>query len=164
MLKLHHAAVARMGINRDLKYLVRDYFSLSRTQALMPALLAQKLGQADLVLCLLRLRDAHAHRSLRASIESYITMLVGHPICIGPSCLQRYHDKIKPPPIALDRSPRVTFVTPDNPRQPNTDAHLRWCEYRVGRTVAQLRARGVTPKDVRLARRNGWIRTEEHAS
>lgn len=161
MLKLHHAAVARMGINRDLKYLVRDYFSLSRTQALMPALLTAKLGQADLVLCLLRLRDAHAHRNLRASIESYITMLVGHPICVGPGCLLRY--KTSAPRAVLDRSPRITFVATDNPRQPNTEAFLRWPEYRVGRTTAQLRSRGIKPKDIRLARRNGWIRLEEAA-
>src|SRR6266403_1894582 len=124
MLHAHHTAIARLGANRDLKYLVRDYFSLAKHQALMPAMLARSLGQADLVLCLLRLRDAHHHRSLRASIEAYITMLVGHPIAIGPSCLRRYHDKVKPPPVALDRTPRITFVTPDNPRQPNTEAFL----------------------------------------
>jgi hypothetical protein len=52
-------------------------------------------------------------------------------------------------------------VVPGNPRATNTVAYLRWCEYRVGRSTAQLRARGLKPKDIRLAARNGWIKLEE---
>ncbi len=158
MLHAHARTVARLNNNPGLKYLIRDYFSMPRTTALMPALLSRALGQADLVLCLLRLRDAHA--GVRLACEAHITALVGHPISIGPGCLLRYRDDGRLH-VALDRTPRVVWVTPGNPRKPNTDAYPRWCEYRVGRSTAQLRTRGVKPKDIRLARRRGWIRLEE---
>ncbi len=58
-------------------------------------------------------------------------------------------------------TPRVTWVTSKNPRQPHTDAYLRWPEYKVGRSVAQLKMRGVKPKDMRLAKQCGWVRFEE---
>lgn len=160
MLHNHHATLARLGLNKDLKYLVRDYFSLAKNIALMPALLARGLGQADLVLCLLRLRDSHV--GLRPYTEMYITLLVGHPILIGPGCLLLYRCN-GPAHAALDSSPKVTYVTPTNPRQPNTEAFLRWPEYKLGRTTAQLRARGVKAKDIRHAVKNGWIKLEEHA-
>lgn len=160
MLHAHARTIAAIGADRPVKYLIRDYFALPNQTSLMPALLARSLGQADLVLCLLRLRDRHSN--VRHGVEAYITALVGHPISIGPACLLRYREN-GPPSVALDRSPRITFVVPDNPRQPSTDAHLRWHEYRVGRTTAQLRARGVKPKDIRLAKRRGWIKLEEPA-
>lgn len=156
----HARAVALLGSNRPIKYLIRDYFALPKEMALMPSLLARSLGQADLVLCLLRLRDTH--RPLRMPIEIYITMLVGHPIEYGPGCLLRYRDN-GAPHVSLDRSPRVTWVTDENPRQPNTDAYLRWPEYKVGRTIAQLKMRGVKTKDIRVAKRKGWIKLEQYA-
>ncbi len=158
---LHHASsIALLSSQRDLKSLIRDYFGLPLRQALMPALLSKGLGQADLVLCLLRLRDMHAY--LRERVERFIALLIGHPIVIGPGCLLRYRCN-GTPAVTLDRSPRIVWVTAINPRQPNTDAYLRWPEYRVGRTTAQLKMRGVRPKDIRVARRNGWIRVEERA-
>lgn len=158
---LHHArTVAQIGRDRDLRYLIRDYFALPKHQALMPALLARSLGQADLVLCLLRLRDRHA--SLRSSAEAHIAALVGHPICVGPGCLLLYRSN-GPAHVRQDRTPRVTYVTPVNPRQPNTEAYLRWPEYKIGRSVAQLKMRGIRAKDLRIARERGWIRLEEVA-
>lgn len=160
MLSTHYKTIAHLSSNRDLKYLLRDYFSLPKSQALMPALLARGLGQADLVLSLLHIRDAHL--TLRPSAEDFIAKFIGHPIVIGPGCLLRYRTNGMPT-ATLDASPRITYVAPDNPRQPNTDAHLRWCEYKVGRSVAQLRSRGVTPRDIRRAVARGWIRIEERA-
>ncbi len=160
MLHRHHQTVAHLTSHRELKYLIRDYFSLPRTTALMPALLARRLGQADLVLCLLRLRDAHS--ALRYAAEGHITQLVGHPITIGPGCLLLYRCNGLPS-ATLDRSPRIVWVADVNPRQPNTDAHQRWAEYKLGRSVAQLRARGVALRDIRRAKARGWIRLEEQA-
>lgn len=154
MLHAHHRAIALISAHRDLKYLVRDYFALPRHRAIAPALLERGLGQADLVLALLRLRDQH--RAVRPAAEALIAALVGHPITIGPPCLARYRDPA--PYLPVDTSPRITYVAPVNPRQPSTEAHMRWCEYRVGRSVAQLRARGVTARDVRRVRARGWIR------
>src|SRR6266404_4838263 len=124
-------------INRDraTKYLLRDYFQLPRTQALMPALIGANLGQADLVLSLLRLRDTC--RTPYARIYScYITLLVGHPIVVGPRCLLAYrtngHSTVTRDPAAR----RITYVAPANPRQPGTPAHARWPDFKVGRTLA----------------------------
>jgi hypothetical protein len=150
-------------INRDRKtsYLLRDYFDLPRSTSLMPALLSRGLGQADLVLALLRLRD---QRTPYARIFSaYVELLVGHPIVHGPSCLLKTMDsgRSKITRSADDR--RIVYVCPTNPRQPGTDAHLRWCQYQVGRTLGQLYVRGVRKRDVRRALRKSWIRVEEPA-
>lgn len=158
MLHTHYRAVARIHSEPALKYLVRDYFELPKTIALMPAMLARRLGQADLVLCLLRLRDQHW--GMRHAFEAHITALIGHPICVGPACLQSYRTG----PTRVVRSQddrRITYVSPENPRQPNTEAHMRWCEYRVGRTLGQLYVRGVSKRDVRRAVARGWIKVEE---
>ena len=158
LLHLHSSTVGRLAADRHIKYLVRDYFCLPRSIALMPAMLERGLGQADLVLCLLRLRDAHA--TLRRSLEDHIAQLIGHPICVGPACLRSYRTG----PTRVVRSQddrRITWVVPDNPRQHGTEAHLRWCEYRIGRTLGQLYVRGVTKRDVRRALRRGWIKLEE---
>ncbi len=157
MLHKHARAVGSIATNHNLKYLVQDYFDLPRRVALMPALLAKGLGQADLVLCLLRLRDRHT--GIRAAAEAAITGLVGHPIATGTPCLLRYRDVA--PYARLDASPRVVYVAPHNPRQTGTEAYQRWSEYKIGRTVAQLRARGVKAKDLRVCKQHGWIRLEE---
>lgn len=160
MLLRHYQTVARLAASRDHKYLIRDYFQLPRSTALMPALLDRGLGQADLVLCLLRLRDRHA--ALRPTLEEHVAQLVGHPICVGPACLRSY--RVGPTRVVRSRDDRrITYVAPENPRQPNTDAHLRWCEYRVGRTIGQLLVRGVARRDVRRAIERGWVKVEEMA-
>lgn len=161
MLLRHHQTIARLATDLSLKYLIRDYFGLPVTTALMPAMLARGLGQADLVLCLLRIRDAH--RSLRTAIEEHITALIGRAIHACPPCLQLYNQRPVNPQDATrtadDR--RVTHVTLANPRQEGTDAYMRWHEFRVGRTIGQLVTRGITKRDIRRAVRNGWIKMEE---
>jgi hypothetical protein len=157
LLHAHHQTIAQLSSHRDLKYLIKDYFQLPRTKALMPALLAKRLGQADLVLFLLRIYDTHPTQGQAA--EDFIARFIGHPILIGPRCLSRYRDPH--PYTKIDRTPRVVYVSETNPRNPNTDAFLRWPEYRVGRTVAQLVARGVTRRDIRKAVKHGWIKLED---
>lgn len=164
MLSHHHRTVAHLAANHLLKDLVRDHFGLPIATALMPAMLARGLHQADLVLCLLRIRDAHS--ALRSAVESHITTLVGSAIRACPSCLQLYNARpVKPqdePRNSDDR--RITYVSPVNPRQEGTDAHMRWREFRVGRTIGQLVVRGITKRDIHRAARNGWIKIEEVAS
>lgn len=160
MLLKHSLVVTMMGRDRTTNYLLRDYFNLRRGTALMSALLTCGLGQADLVLALLRLRDqATTHRRV---LGSYIELLVGHPILVGPACLLNY----RLPTTRIVRSKderRITFVLGENPRAPATEAYLRWCEYRVGRTVGQLLVRGITKRDIRKSQRRGWIKIEENA-
>lgn len=161
LLHRHHRTVAHLNQNPSLKYLIRDYFALPLTQALMPALLSARLGQADLVLCLLRLRDRH--RAVAVAAELHIAALVGHAITSCPSCLLAY--RTGPPRVVRSRDERrIISVAPDNPRQPGTEAHMRWCEYRVGRTLGQLYVRGVSKRDVRRAITNGWVKVEEIAA
>ncbi len=162
---LRHARTISM-INRDRRtaFLLRDYFDLPRGITLVWSLAQRRLGQADLVLALLRLRDQRT--SYSGVFSGYIELLVGHPISVGPSCLLRYHQNSSLPTVVRHDSAddrRLTFVQRDNPRQPRTEAHLRWCEFRVGRTVGQLRVRGVKRRDIRRAAAKGWIRLEERA-
>lgn len=160
MLKRHAHTVAMLNRDRTIAYLVRDYFQLPRGVALMPALIDARLGQADLVLCLLHLYDRHHYRLTRA----YIHLLVGRPISIGPPCLLRRplvpFATIPPGPrTLLDR--RITAVAPANPRRVRTAAHGRWDDFMVGRTVGQLLSRGSTRREVRRAVRRGWIVLED---
>ncbi len=114
------------------------------------ALAARGLGQADVVLALLR-----GPEDLHACAEA----LVGRAIEILPGV-----DLGRPPPPAAPEVPaadrrRVAAVAP-NPRLPTTGSFHRFKHFRVGRTVAQLLTRGVTRRDIREAQRNGWVRLE----
>lgn len=132
----------------------------------MASLIDRRLGQADLVLSLLHIRDSASSADRRRVLSFYVHRLVGRPILVGESCLLRYRVNGHAPTILRTRDPRdrkITWVLETNPRQPSTDAHLRWSEFRVGRSVAQLRTRGVTRRDLRRAVRKGWIRMEELA-
>ena len=160
----HARSVAAMGRDQLTSYLVRDYFGLPRGRTMMASLLSAGLGQADLVLCLLRLRDRASPDHGRL-LSYYVRRLVGRPIQRGAPCVLHYYVNghaprvVRPAPTAEDR--RVVWVASANPRQPNTSAAARWASFRIGRTVAQLRARGVTKRDIRRAERRGWVRFEE---
>jgi hypothetical protein len=155
----HYSSVAALAADPQLKNLVRRQLGLPSTTALLPAMAAQGLCQAELVLCLLRLRDAHA--ALRRPVEDHIAALVGHPIQVGTPCLLGLRASSRPLCQRADPTPRLLWVAPENPRKPGTKAWLRWREYRVGRSVAQLKCRGIGAKDIRLCKTCGWIRLEE---
>lgn len=162
MLLKHSLTLAMMNRDRRTAFLMRDYFDLPRTKALTPSLLDRGLGQADIVLALLRLRDQRTTYS--RVFSSYIELLVGHPIVVGPACLLHYKTNgAKPSVVRSIDDRRIVYVIPDNPRQPKTEAYLRWCEFRVGRTIGQLRVRGIKKRDIRRAVRRGWIKVEETA-
>jgi hypothetical protein len=160
MMKKHSLVISMMNRDRSTAYLLRDYFDLRRGTTLMASLLQRGLGQADLVLALLRLRDQH--RRPRRLLDFYVTMLVGHPIQVGPSCLRDYRSATTRTVRSRDDR-RITFVIPGNPRAASTEAHDRWCEFMVGRTLGQLLVRGVTKRDIRRSLRKGWIKVEELA-
>jgi hypothetical protein len=159
-MKQHKTTITLIQNDALTSYLVRDYFNLPRKEALMSALLSRQLGQADLVLCLLRLRDKSRNDWHRV-FTHYINRLVGHPIFIGQPCLLRYRINGQAPTIQRrggDR--RIVWVLPANPRQPFTQAHLRWSEFRVGRSISQLRLRGHKRRDIYHAIEKGWIKVE----
>lgn len=149
----HMQTVALINRDRVLKARVRFYFNLKRG-TLAPLLRRAGLGHADLVLCLLRLGEL-----------DYVERLIGKPITYGVSFSIRRSSR-GGHTVSEDKSPRITFVQPTNPRATNTKAHDRYSIFRVGRTESQLRARGVTRKDIRKALRWGWIKMEtpRHAS
>lgn len=157
MLRKHAAVIAELARDRLLAYHVRTYFCLPHRTAITPAMYQRGLGQADLVLALLRIEHPRA--------REFIEKLIGHPIVIGPSCLLMWRTNGAPVvQRSVDPTDRkIAWVHPTNPRQPGTDAHMRWCQYQVGRTVGQLRTRGVRRRDIRLAARRGWIQFEEVA-
>lgn len=143
----HLQTVALINRDRVLKARVRHYFNLPRG-TLAPLLRRAGLGHADLVLCLLRLGEL-----------DYVERLVGRPIVYGPTFSIRLSSR-GGHRVVRDATPRLTWVTPDNPRRTSTRAHQRFEEFRVGRTEAQLRMRGVTRRDLRRAERLGWIKME----
>jgi len=167
MLLSRHCLTVAM-LNRDplTAFLVRDYFDLPRGRTLFASLMDRRLGQADLVLCLLHLRDQQRReRDYHRILSFYVRRLVGRPILVGEPCLLRYKINGHAPSTArpLPSERRLIWVTEVNPRQSGTEAHQRWVEFRPGRTVSQLRARGVTRRDLRRAERKGWVRFEEQS-
>ena len=160
MLRKHSHTIAMINRDRTAAYLVRDYFSLRRGTTLMSSLCENKLGQADLVLCLLRLRDTHHYRMLGV----YVHLLVGHAIVVGPRCLLQYRCNGAPTATVvrslMDRR-IVSVADVPNPRKARTEAYYRWTDFRVGRTPRQLISRGATRRDVKRAMRKGWIVLED---
>lgn len=112
------------------------------------------VGQADCVLALLRAE----HRPFLDAAE----ILVGHGITHCPPCLRP-----SAPLVFMDEeSPderRISIVAARNPRLPRTGAHYRFALFREGMTVQQFLVRGGTRRDVRLAKRHGWIELREDA-
>lgn len=154
MITKHAEVLARIGMDKPLAKELRAYFDLPKRRVLVASLHEKGLGQADLVLFLLRVGTATARRHVEA--------LVGKPILIGPPCLLIYRTNGKPTVVGSEvpDDRKILWVCPTNPRLTNTEAHLRWKIFRVGRSIAQVKARGATKRDVRRAIRKGWIRVE----
>jgi len=155
-MRQHTATLVLIQRDQLTAYLIRDYFDLPRTENLMSALLSRHLGQADLVLALLRIRD-HSSKDWRNVLSHYIRRLVGKPIKICTPCLLKYRMNGTPSCTYRDPSPRITFVTSRNPRDPTSQAFLRWPDFKVGRTLNQLRVRGHKRRDIKHAIAQGWI-------
>lgn len=123
-------------------------FQLSPWIPLYEALHIKGLGQADVVLELLRL-----------TLIPEVELLLGHPIT-------RYAARtVKPLPAYIQETTqwdrRIAFAAP-NPRLPATEAFQRYKELRPGVTLATALKRGVTYRDIREAISNKWITVHEH--
>lgn len=144
-------AVASVDRDRVVAFLVRRQLGLSG-RPMLYALSERGLGQADLVLALLRVGTAPA----LARVE----LIVGRPILHCRSQWLRW------PVNGVPRvsSPRIRAVV-SNPRRPNTPAHDRFASaFRPGRTIEECRVHGATKRDIRSASRRGWIVVEERAA
>lgn len=149
-LRRHLQTIAVLARRPALLYRVRRYFALSSIPLAL-ALRQRKLGQADLVLCLLRIGTRVA--------REFVERLIGKPINVSrPAELVYRHNTSAPARVA--RVPRIISVIRENPCRRSTRFYNNFFHFRVGRTLAQLVARGVTRRELRLAQRRGWITFE----
>lgn len=139
------AAVASVDKDQVVSILVRRDLRLPPRP--MPyALAACHLGQADLILSLLRINTRGSRR--------LIERVLGRPILLCPGVHLAWRVNGKP---LVRRSPRIVSVV-DNPRKPNTTAYDRFGRaFKPGRTVEQCLAHGARKRDLRGALRRGWI-------
>jgi hypothetical protein len=142
-------AVARVDRDRVVSILVRRDLELSSKAGMPYALKRRGLGQADLVLSLLRINT-------RGSMI-LVELIIGRPITLCPGVFLAWRLNGRP---TVRRSPRIVHVV-DNPRKPKTRAHAIFdAAFKRGLTIEQARARGARNRDVRGALRRGWIRLE----
>lgn len=146
-LRRHLQTIALVERVPALLYRVRRYFMLPSIPLAL-AMRRARLGQADLVLCLLRVGTRTARK--------FVERLIGRPIQVSrPAELHYVRANGAAPRIA--RVPRITSVVPENPCRRSTRFFQNFALFRIGRTMAQLIARGLTRREVRLASRRGWI-------
>ena len=133
MLEKYRAALGR--VPPVVRMRVLNYFKLPPLRgSLFDQLSSENLGQADLVLCLLRINDA---QSLRLAER-----LVGHPIVVCPPCLRLKHARL-PTRRYADGDVRVRVVKRHNPFLPTCPAFQRWRMLRDGMLLSEYRARGI---------------------
>lgn len=148
ILPRYFTAVACVDRDPVVSFLVRRHLGLDRHRPMLYALSARNLGQADLVLALLRIGT----RPAMALVER----VVGRPVRLCPCVWLRWPVNGRPRTRLL---PRFRLAVSNNPRRPNTPAHARFeVAVRDGFTIEQMRLRGATRRDVRRALREGWIR------
>lgn len=147
MLRRHLPAIAAMDRTPSLSYRVRQYFGLGSRPLIREC---THLSQADIVLCLLTINSQRA--------REIIGSLVGKPITVAPACrLQWGFNKQSP---SVSRQPVITWVKDacEVPLRRGTRLALSYPEFKCGRTLQQLRQRGVSRGDLRRAMQRGWIR------
>jgi hypothetical protein len=81
--------------------------------------------------------------------------MMGKPITIGPACRLVWPDNRQVPLIRTQ--PTITLVNMDIVVRKRTRLASCLGEFRVGRTIDQLRMRGVRRGDIRRAVRKGII-------
>jgi len=141
------------GLPDDVRVALAEYFgftpAVGRRWSVVDGLDLLGLCQADVVLALLRVE--------RLPVGEFCGCRVTRcpPALRGSAPSPRRDDRRAP-----DQR-RVVSVVRDNPRQTRTPAWHRWRVVRVGRTVQQMLARGLTRKDLRIAVRHQWIQLEE---
>lgn len=149
-LRRHLQTVALVERVPALLYRVRRYFLLPSIPLAL-AMRRARLGQADLVLCLLRIGTQTA--------RAFVERLIGRPIQVSRP-IELHYRRANDSAPRIVRVPRITHVVPVNPCRKSTRFWSHFSLFKVGRTIAQLIARGVTRREVRLAQRRGWIVVE----
>lgn len=135
----------------DVRAHLRSRFTLPGDASLYSGLHAAGLGQADVVMELLRLGTPAAHEG--------IALLVGRPVTVLPPAVP---PRIPLPvrPRAKEPDDRVVLSVGRNPRLPTTPSFQRYRLIQAGLSVAQLLKRGVTRRDLRELTSGGHIQLE----
>jgi hypothetical protein len=120
------------------EYLARYFCITSKTnlKELEGLLQVRGLCQADAVLAL-----------LRGDYLDAAGRLTGHAVERLPPAMP---PRLPAPVARAPEQARVKSVR-ENPIRPTTPMHARYREFRIGRTVEQLLARGLTRRDIRYA-------------
>lgn len=156
MLERHRETVESADVVTVVR--VSRYFGLRRAPggSLHDALNQRGLSQADLVLCLLRL---NAPAALRLAER-----LVGRPITRCPSSLllgwRWLRAERRNRRAGDDRLVTIVYVPDPELVLPGGGLARRLSEVRAGMSVAQLVARGLRRRDIRLAVRRGVFELE----
>lgn len=147
MIRRHFPAIAAISGTPSLDYRVRQYFSVGATPLIREL---RHLSQADIVLCLLTINTQRA----REIIES----LIGKAIVVGPGCRLGWSFNKQSPSVG--RQPIITWVKDAYlvPLRNGTRLAMCYPEFKCGRTLQQLRQRGVSRGDIGRAVKRGWIR------
>lgn len=118
-------------------------------------LYADQLMRVDLVLILLRLADAAAPGSgVREDYLERIAELTGKAITKCPTAMPPW------PPKPVDRPPKGTTLAKaasPYPCSKSSDMARRYSLLKVGMTVEQIMAKGVTARDLRHWKNKGFI-------
>lgn len=149
-LRKHLQGLALITRIPALEYRVRQYFALGSDHLFVELRLAG-LHQADVVLALMRIGTNAARRIAES--------LIGRSITVAPAC--KFLWRVNGALPSVGRQPMITWVTPKFPALRASKLAKVVCEFRVGRTLEQLRNRGVTRWDIRRAAARGWIHVTE---
>lgn len=147
MLRRHLAPIASITRAPSLEYRVRQYFDLGSRPFLIE-LSRARLCHADIVLCLIRINTRRAREIVEA--------LINKPITVAPACRLVWLANTQAPRVR--EQPQVTWVSPQWTARRKTRLSVFQCEFKVGRSLSQLRSRGVTKGDLRRAVREGLVR------
>lgn len=146
-LQAHRRTISRAS--GDLRTAILDYFKLPHLRdPLTDILMSVNLGQADLVLCLLRINTREALRLAER--------VVGKRITICPPCLR--FARARPPRALPGKDERVITWVGEN--KFNGGRAHRFSLLRPGMLLSQYVARGGRKRDVRVALSRGLVRVE----
>jgi hypothetical protein len=159
MLEKYRDAAA--SVRGPLRGYILDYFCLSRRsrRSLFDLCREAGLGQADLVISLVRAHSAEA--------DAAIERLIGRPILRLPPQRRDYRRPKIVSRTGDDRLVTAFSIGATTLRGgailPGSPMYDRLAVIRPGMSLLGLVARGVSRRDIRIAVRRGWLEIEEAA-
>lgn len=144
--------------------LLRRYPNVPTEGPLFERCSAAGLDQADVVMSL----AADPSPLAVAALETVMgkPMIVGHPCLSGPPPAPapdappqvEPREKRTRAPRAPKSDPRVVVDVAPNPKKPGSQSHERYAIWRVGMTVSEALAAGLTGADVKWDTERGYVK------